>query len=73
MVTSAKRNMLSAREHPEVVAEYLTRMRKELERGVLLGPFHRDEVQGVILNRFGVIPKSGEDRKVEINCGFILP
>ena len=49
--------MLSAREHPEVVAEYL---RKELERGVLLGPFHRDEVQGVVLNRFGVIPKSGQ-------------
>ena len=57
MVTSAKRNMLSAREHPEVVAEYL---RKELERGVVLGSFRRDEVQGVVLNRFGVIPKSGQ-------------
>ena len=70
MVTSAKRNMLSTREHPEVVAEYL---RKELERGVVLGPFHRDEVQGVVLNRFGVIPKSGQKRRWRLIVYLFYP
>ena len=59
-VSSAKRNMMSANEHPEVVSEYLS---EELERGALLGPFDREEVRGVVTNRFGVIPKSGKSGK----------
>ena len=69
-VTSAKRNMLSAREHPEVVSEYL---QKELEREVLLGPFRRDEVQGVITNRFGVIPKSGQSGRWRLIVDLSYP
>ena len=46
---SARKNMLSAREHPEVVSEYL---RNELERGALIGPLRKNIVQGVIFNPF---------------------
>ena len=67
---SARKNMLSAREHPEVVSECL---RKELERGALIGPFRKNEVQGVILNRFGVIPKSNQVGKWRFDCGFVVP
>ena len=67
---SARKNMLSAREHPEVVSEYL---RKELERGALIGPFRKNEVQGVILNRFGVIPKSNQVGKWRLIVDLSYP
>jgi len=57
---SARKNMQSARDHPEVVSEYL---HKELERGVLLGPFSPEVVPEVIVSKFGVIPKSGQPGK----------
>ena len=59
-LVSARKNMLSAVEHPEVVAEYLL---KEKERGVLLGPFQRSDVPEVVISRFGVIPKGGQPGK----------
>ena len=46
---SARKNMQSAEENPQVVRDYLEAERK---RGVLLGPFE------LHLSRFGVIPKS---------------
>lgn len=59
-LSSARKNMHSAEENPHVVEEYLE---AELARGVLLGPFQREEVPGVHLNRFGVIPKSSQPEK----------
>ena len=48
-------NMGSAREHPEVVSEYLA---KELALGRMLGQFPKSaSVAAVHINRFGVIPK----------------
>ena len=59
-LTSARKNMVSAVEHPEVVDEYLL---KERKRGVLLGPFQKEEVPEVVNSRFGVIPKGGQPGK----------
>ena len=59
-LSSARKNMHSAEENPHVVEEYLE---AELARGVLLGPFQREEVTGVHLNCFGVIPKSSQPGK----------
>ena len=59
-LSSARKNMQSAQENPHVVEEYLE---EELARGVLLGPFQWEEVAGVHLNRFGVIPKSSQPGK----------
>ena len=49
----ATRNMLSATQHPEPVAEYLA---KELRLNRMLGPFV-DDIKSVHVSRFGVIPK----------------
>ena len=50
----AKQNMVSAREKPEVVREYLG---KECAEGRVLGPLDPDQYPGVHVSRFGVIPK----------------
>ena len=57
---SAKANMLSATQHPSVVQAYL---REESMAGNLAGPFSPSVTQGVILNRFGVIPKQNKPDK----------
>ena len=54
-LSSARKNMRSADDNPQVVQDYLE---AELRRGMVLGPFIRAEVPEVHLNRFGVIPKS---------------
>ena len=51
---SAKRNMLSASQHPEVIEEYL---KEEYALGRIIGPLDAQEVQGIQISRFGVIPK----------------
>ena len=51
----AKSNMDQAREHPEVVGDYLLR---ELERGAVLGPFEPAAVPQVHVSKFGVILKN---------------
>ena len=57
---SARKNMKTAMENPQVIKEYLDVERK---RGVLLGPFERSEMPEVHLSRFGVIPKSNQPGK----------
>ena len=59
-LASARKNMLSAVEHPEVVNQYLL---KERKRGVLLGPFQRKDMPEVVISRFGVIPKGDQPGK----------
>ncbi len=68
--TSARRNMRSALEHPEVVREYLE---KEVQRGVLLGPFERGTIPGVVVSRFGVIPKGGRLGRWRLIVDFSHP
>ena len=47
-------NMPSAREHPEVVQQYLA---DELAKNRFLGPFPPGQIEDIHVNRFGVIPK----------------
>ena len=51
---SAKRNMLSASQHPEVIDAYLE---EECTQGRIIGPLDTQEAEGVHISRFGVIPK----------------
>ncbi len=55
----AQANMGSAREHPEVVREYLT---EECGEGRLVGPLPLEAIPEVRISRFGVIPKGTTGR-----------
>ena len=59
-LASAQKNMKSAEEHHQVVTDYLE---AERCRGVISGPFSREEVPRVHLSRFGVILKSHQPGK----------
>ena len=54
---SAKRNMQSAREHAQVIDEYL---QDECSKQRVAGPYSSAEVHGTHINRFGVIPKKSQ-------------
>ena len=54
LLCSAKRNMPSALEHPEVVERYLG---EECSARRILGPFRKGDIPDLHINRFGVIPK----------------
>ena len=54
---SAKRNMVSAVQHPGPVQQYLV---SEQEAGRIADPFREQEVPEVHVSCFGVIPKSGK-------------
>ena len=67
----AGKNMQSAREHPEVVEEYL---QNELSRGRMLGPFTRsDPLPPLHINRFGVIPKGHNTGKWRLITDLSFP
>ena len=53
---SAKSNMKSAAEHPEVVSRYLS---EEVKEGRVLGPFSMEDAEAASwhISKFGVIPK----------------
>ena len=53
-VQSAHQNMLSAREHPDVIGDYIG---KERAAGHILGPFPKGIMPEVQINCLGVIPK----------------
>ena len=57
---SAKRNMRSATEHPDIVQKYLC---EEMQEGRVAGPFQPGEVTGLHISRFGVIPKRHQTGK----------
>ena len=50
----AKCNMPSATDHPEVIDQYVV---GECNAGRILGPFRRGAVDGLQVNRLGVVPK----------------
>ena len=52
--TSANRNMLSSFQHPKVIDEYLE---EETRLGRVIGPLDDQEVEGIQISQFGVIPK----------------
>ena len=59
--SSASRNMLSAKQHPQPIQYY---MAKELEAGQVIGPLGRDASgPNVQISRFGVIPKPHQPGK----------
>ena len=52
---SAKRNIPSADEHPEIISDYID---KECSLGRILGPFSPNDIEPPVqVSRFGVIPK----------------
>ena len=69
---SAKSNMQSAREHPQIIDDYLC---KECAAGRILGPFTPHSVQGihVHMNRFGVIPKKSQPGKWRLITDLSFP
>ncbi len=68
---SAQVNMQSAREHPEIIADYI---QKELSLGRLLGPLTPSETpQATHINRFGVIPKGHNTNKWRLITDLSFP
>ena len=51
---AARKNLEGARQHPQVVDEYLS---KELHLHRIAGPYHKSEIPSIQISRFGVIPK----------------
>ena len=67
---SAKKNLQSAYEHPEVIDEYL---RKEVDEARLVGPFSSSGVPEAHNSRFGVYSEVAPSKQVATDCGFITP
>ena len=57
---AAKRNLISALEHPSVVNKYLE---AEIQEGRVVGPFPKAALPHCHVSRFGVIPKSHQANK----------
>lgn len=57
---SAKSNLLSAEQNPEVVRAYL---QEEVDLGRVIGPLPKESSHGIHISPFGVIPKSGKPGK----------
>ena len=57
---SAKKNLRSTEDHPEVVERYL---QKEVAEQRVAGPFTKGYIQTTHVSRFGVIPKSHQANK----------
>ena len=54
-LSSSRRNLHSASEHPEVIDKYLL---SELKESRVTGPFAPSDIPAAHISRFGVIPKS---------------
>ena len=59
-IRSAKSNMRSATQHPQVVSDYITR---ECMERRMLELQQQDQVDGLQISRFGVIPKKNQPGK----------
>ena len=67
---SASQNMLSAKQNPEVIEDYLS---KENTAGNILGPFTAGTAPRVHINRFGVIPKRHQPGKWRLITDLSFP
>ena len=64
---SAKKNLLSAYSHPDVINQYLE---EELRTGNMAGPYHKPPYESYQINRFGVIPKPNNKWRLIIDLSF---
>ena len=67
---SAKKNMQSASQNPQVIEEYI---RKEVEKGNIAGPFTSDVAPKVHVNRIGAIPKKYQTNKWRVITDLSYP
>ncbi len=67
---SARSNLFSATQHPAPVQAYLD---EECTAGRVAGPFAPDEVRGLQVSRFGVIPKSNQPGKWRLILDLSFP
>ena len=67
---SAKKNLVSVANHPEVVEDYL---KHELSLGRMSGPYPISLCPEVHINRFGVIPKSHQPGKWRLITDLSYP
>ena len=67
---SAKRNMHSASQNPQVINDYLE---EEREAGNILSPFCPSSFPNLHLNRFGVIPKKHQPQKWRLITDLSFP
>lgn len=66
----AKANMLSARQNPAVIDDYI---QKEVGLGNILGPFLKGTLEGVHINRFGCIQKKHQPGKWRLITDLSYP
>ena len=66
-VRSARKNLPSASEKPEVIQDYIG---KELRKGNISGPWPREVLPQLTTNRFGVIPKSNGKWRLIVDLSF---
>ena len=62
-LSSSRRNLHSASQHPEVIDEYLL---SELQESRVAGPYASSDIPTAHVSRFGVIPKSYQPEKWRI-------
>lgn len=67
---SAQKNMQSAREHPQVIEEYLC---NKVAQECILGPYSPSMLPSVHINRFGVIPKKHQPNKWRLITDLSFP
>ena len=73
LLRSAATNMESARQHPEIISDYLA---KEQSLGRMLGPFTEEmlpNLPSLHINRFGVIPKGHNTGKWRLITDLSYP
>ena len=66
----AERNMQSARDHPQIIEDYI---QTETAQGRILGPYSPSSMTGIHTNRFGVIPKKHRPNKWRLITDLSFP
>ncbi len=66
----ATANMLSARQNPAIIEEYI---QKEVGLDNILGPFPKDSLGGIHINRFGCIKKKHQPGKRRLITDLPFP
>ena len=68
--TSATSNLPSAKDHPEIITEYIA---TEVAKGRILGPFPTHSIPDVQVSRIGVIPKKSKPGKWRLIMDLSFP
>ena len=67
---SAYNNLISAKDHPDIVGKYLT---TECSKGRMLGPLPTCSMPNIQINRIGVIPKKSNPGKWRLITDLSFP